>query len=114
MAKVIHIHLEEFGGGVHACLQWNICNPDEVLDRVMWQRDGMVHKVLCEVPGGFSDCAKQAWTLDPPHLHRSWDYQPDWFPCLLREYISKVEAVILVYHQAPESITDVQFAEQDV
>ncbi len=58
MAKVIHIHLEEFGGGVCACLQWNICNPDEVLDRVMWQRDGMVHKVLCEVPGGFSDCAK--------------------------------------------------------
>jgi hypothetical protein len=58
MAKVIQIHLEEFGGGVRACSQWNICNWDEVLDRVMWQLDDMVHKVLCEVPGGFRDCAK--------------------------------------------------------
>jgi hypothetical protein len=81
MAKVIHIHLEEFGGVVHACSQWNICNLDEGLDRVMWQLDGMVHKVLCEVPGRFHDCAKQAWTLNPSHFHCSWDYQPDWFPC---------------------------------
>ncbi len=114
MAKVIHIHLEEFEGGVRACSQWDIRNLDEVLNRVMWQRDGMVHKVLCEVPGGFSDCAKKAWTLIPSHLHRSWDYQTDWFPCLLWEYIRKVETVLLVYHQAPESVTDVQFAEQDV
>jgi hypothetical protein len=114
MATVVNVHLQEFCGGVRACPEGDICDLDEVLYRVLWQRDGVVHKVLCEIPGGLCDSAEKPWAFYPSHLHCCWNDDADGFPRFLRENICKIEAVNLMYYQLPKTVTDVQFAEKDV
>jgi hypothetical protein len=56
MTEVIHVDLEELGGGIRARSAGNIRDLNEVFDWVSWQRHCGVNEMLCLVSGEFCHC----------------------------------------------------------
>jgi hypothetical protein len=70
--------------------------------------------VLGQVLNQFCNSTEEFRAFHPSHLYRCWDDQTDWFPRGLREDICKIKTICLLNHKAPEAITYVKLAEEDV
>ncbi len=114
VAEVIDIYLQEFSQGIRATLEGDLHDFHQGFNRVLWEGNVIVHKVLGQVLNQFCNSTEEFRAFHPSHLYRCWNDQADWFPCGLREDICKVKTICLLNHKAPEAITYVKLAEEDV